>query len=289
MRRLLSSLLVVTAACALGDYSGAGGGSLSTSPDGGGGGGTVAGDLPCDVASVLSTHCTTCHGSPPSGGAPVALDSLATLTAAAAGYPGQNYAQRSLFRMQDSASPMPPGTAVTVSSIEIASFASWVDAGTPAGSCAPAGDPVFGAPPQCTSNSYWTQGNNGSSRMHPGMACIACHSSGGEGPAFSVAGTVYPTGHEPDDCDGASANGATVTVTDKNGTAQSFTVNAAGNFYGNAGGGWPVFPITATVSFNGKTRSMATQVPSGDCNSCHTQSGTAVGGIAAPPGRVALP
>jgi mono/diheme cytochrome c family protein len=34
---------------------------------------------------------------------------------------------------------------------------------------------------------------------------------------------------------------------------------------------------------------MGTAVPSGDCNACHTQNGTAVGGIAAPPGRIALP
>ena len=34
---------------------------------------------------------------------------------------------------------------------------------------------------------------------------------------------------------------------------------------------------------------MGTAVPSGDCNACHTQNGTAVGGIGAPPGRIALP
>ncbi|MGZ6098861.1 MAG: hypothetical protein ACXWLL_10735, partial [Myxococcaceae bacterium] len=108
-------------------------------------------------------------------------------------------------------------------------------------------------------------------------------------PTFAVAGTVYPTGHEPDDCDSTAASGATVTVTDKNGTSRSFSVNSVGNFFGSASGGWPVFPITATVTFNGKTRSMGTAVPSGDCNACHTQGGTAVGGIPAPPGRVALP
>jgi hypothetical protein len=285
MRRLLWSLLVVTAACALGDYSGASGGNVNTGNDGG----TIAGDLPCDVASLLSAHCITCHGSPPSGGAPTSLNSMASLTAPATGFPGQDYAQRSLVRMQDSASPMPPGAGVSVPAADIAKFGSWVDAGTPAGSCAPAGDPVFGAPPQCSSNSFWTQGDNGSSRMHPGVACIDCHSRSGEAPAFSIAGTVYPTGHEPNDCNGSAATGAMVTVTDKNGTARAFSVNSAGNFSGNAGGGWPVFPITATVSFNGKTRSMATAVPSGDCNLCHTQNGTGAVGIAAPPGRIALP
>jgi len=216
------------------------------------------------------------------------LDSLAALTATSTSFPGQTYAQRSLVRMQDSASPMPPGTGVTVPAADIASFAGWVDAGTPTGSCAPAQDPAFSAPPQCSSNTFWTQGNNGSSRMHPGIACISCHDSG-EGPSFAVAGTVYPTGHEPDDCNGSGAAGATVTVTDRNGAARTFTLNSAGNFYGNAGSGWPAFPITATVSFNGKTRSMGTQVPSGDCNLCHSQNGTPVGQIAAPPGRIALP
>jgi mono/diheme cytochrome c family protein len=291
MRRLLSSLLVITTACALGDYSGGLAGNATNGSDGGPGSsdGGVAGDLPCDVAALLSTHCTSCHGSPPTGGAPVSLDSLATLTAPAAGFAASSYAQRSLVRMQDSASPMPPGTGVTVSATEIAAFSSWVNAGTPAGSCGSPVDPVFGVGPKCSSNQFWTRGNSGSSLMHPGDACIACHRTSGEGPTFSVAGTVYPTGHEPTDCDGAAAAGATVTVTDKNGTSRSFSVNSAGNFYGQAGSGWPVFPITARVDFNGKTRSMATAVPSGDCNTCHTQNGTAVGGIPAPPGRIALP
>ena len=291
MRRLLSSLLLLTMACSLGGYSG-GTGNLAAGPDGGSGGGVVPGDLPCDVATLLSAHCTSCHGSPPTGDAPMSLDSLAALTAISTSYPGQTYAQRSLVRMQDSASPMPPGAAVTVSSAEIAAFAGWVDAGTPTGSCAPAQDPAFSAPPQCSSGSYWTQGDNGSSQMHPGLACIDCHSRrGGEAPDFAVAGTVYPTGHEFDDCFGSASRNATVTITDKNGTSHSTTVNAAGNFYINAGTfpGWPAFPITATVSFNGKSRSMGTAVPSGDCNLCHTQGGTAVGQIAAPPGRVALP
>jgi hypothetical protein len=292
MRRLLSSLLLFTVACALGGYSGDTG-NLATSPDGGGGGGgVVPGDLPCDVATLLSTHCTSCHGSPPSGNAPMPLDSHAALVAMSSGFPTQTYAQRSLVRMQDSASPMPPGAAVSVPAPDIAAFASWVDAGTPTGTCAPAQDPVFGAPEQCSSGQYWTLGDTGSAQMHPGVACISCHSrSGGEAPAFAVAGTVYPTGHEFDDCFGSASRNATVTITDKNGASHGTTVDSAGNFYINAGAfpGWPTFPITATVSFGGKTRSMGTAVPSGDCNLCHTKQGTAVGQIAAPPGRVALP
>ena len=278
MRRLLSSLLLLTLACGPGAYSG--GGDVNVPPDGG----TVPGDLPCDVATLLAAHCTSCHGTPPGSNAPMPLDSHAALTAMSTSFSGQTYAQRSLVRMQDSASPMPPGTGVTVPAADIAAFASWVNAGTPTGTCAPTD--VFSGPPRCTSNGFWTGGNG--SQMHPGVACISCHDSG-EGPSFAVAGTVYPTGHEPDDCNGSGASGATVTVTDRNGAARTFTVNGAGNFSGNAGIGWPAFPITATVSFHGRTRSMGTAVPSGDCNLCHSQNGTAVGQIAAPPGRIALP
>jgi hypothetical protein len=72
-----------------------------------------------------------------------------------------------------------------------------------------------------------------------------------------------------------------VTVTDSTGATASFTANSVGNFSGNAS---LTFPITAVVSFNGKTRAMTTAVASGDCNSCHTQTGAN-----GAPGRVTLP
>jgi hypothetical protein len=183
------------------------------------------------------------------------------------------------------ASPMPPSPNPTVAAADQTAFAGWVDAGMPAGSCSSlvdAGtvtlDPVFSAAPTCTSGQYWTGGNGNS--MRPGEACIACHSRGG-GPRFTVAGTVYPTGHEYDDCDSKAASGAVVTVTDSKGVAASFTANSVGNFSGNAS---LSFPITASVNFGGKTRAMTTAVPSGDCNSCHTETGATNA-----PGRVALP
>ena len=70
-------------------------------------------------------------------------------------------------------------------------------------------------------------------------------------------------------------------VTDAQGTTASFTANSVGNFSGNAS---LVFPITAVVNFGGKSRAMTTAVPSGDCNSCHTETGANNA-----PGRVALP
>jgi hypothetical protein len=137
------------------------------------------------------------------------------------------------------------------------------------------------APPTCTSGAYWTKGTRPSPDMEPGRACIACHQIN-NGPLFTVAGTVYPTGHEPDDCYGTAAAGATVTVRDATGKEYSFVANSpAGNFFGSP----PiVFPITARVTVNGLTRLMVGGAPSGDCNSCHTQAGQS-----AAPGRVTLP
>jgi len=141
-------------------------------------------------------------------------------------------------------------------------------------------DPL-GAAPTCTSGTTWTHGTRGSPEMEPGHACVTCHAQQG-GPAFDVGGTVYPTGHEPDDCDGSAAGGAVVTVTDRNGVTASFTVSGlSGNFHGIAS---LAFPITASVTFQGRTRSMGTAVATGDCNSCHTQTGTS-----SAPGRITLP
>ena len=42
----------------------------------------------------------------------------------------------------------------------------------------------------------WTRGNHGSPDMNPGRACIACHTTD-DGPALTIAGTVYPTASKP--------------------------------------------------------------------------------------------
>lgn len=117
--------------------------------------------------------------------------------------------------------------------------------------------------------------------MHPGDTCIGCHAqAGGEAPLFTAAGTVYPTLHEPVDCNGI-AGGASVVITDANLATYTLTVNSAGNFYTNA----PlVFPITAKVVANGHESAMAAAQPMADCNGCHTQDGTN-----GAPGRIAVP
>jgi hypothetical protein len=122
----------------------------------------------------------------------------------------------------------------------------------------------------------WTLGDTKSPEMHPGVACDTCHKVLGSATAypFDIAGTVYPTAHEPDDCYGIT--GATVVITDANHQDHSLPVNAAGNFYNldYVIAGAIATPYTAKVVYNGKERPMITPQTSGDCNSCHNQQGT---------------
>ena len=273
--------------------AGADGGSSGTGSDGGVV--VLSSELPCAAYDVLSVHCWSCHGATPSGGAPQSLATLAALLAPSPGYPSQSNGSRSVARMQDATSPMPPAPNASVPAAEVSGFQAWVTAGMAAGSCVvdggvpppppdagppPAPDPLDAAP-TCTSSTYWTSGTRKSPDMEPGHACISCHTQQG-GPTFSVAGTVFPTGHEPDDCNGSGAGGAVVTVTDVNGVTATFTASTvSGNFHGS---NRLTFPITAKVTFNGRTRAMGTAVSTGDCNSCHTQSGAS-----SAPGRITLP
>ena len=99
------------------------------------------------------------------------------------------------------------------------------------------------------------------------------------GPAYTLAGTVYPTAHEPDDCDGVG--GLTVVVTDANGVVTNVTVNQAGNFSSRAK---IAAPFHVKVTNGTKERAMAGSLTAGDCNSCHT-----LAGANGAPGRVMAP
>ncbi len=179
--------------------------------------------------------------------------------------------------------PMPPSPAPAPSATDIAAIQSWISAGYPQGSCGTT-DP-YNTPTVCTSNQSGSSG--GSSFMLPGEACISCHTStGGEAPMEMFMGTVYPTAHEPNNCVGASSVtyvGVQVTMTDSQGHTFSLTPNLVGNFLGSPGGAFTM-PYTATVTYQGRSRSMTTPQTSGDCNSCHTETGTN-----GAPGRIMLP
>jgi hypothetical protein len=215
----------------------------------------------------------------------------ADLTAMSKGYPTQTIAQRALVRMQATTSPMPPAPASPATAGEIATLQTWVSAGTPTGSWAPpdagagtdggAGNP-YDTPTVCSSMTTWTSGNQGSASMNPGQACIACHSKS-DGPTFGIAGTVYPTAHEPNNCNGSpgsSTAGATIVVVDANNKTITVPVNSVGNFsYGTV-----AKPYRAKVVFGGKERVMSAAQTNGDCNGCHTETGAS-----SAPGRIMLP
>jgi cytochrome c553 len=251
--------------------------------DGGGGHPAEHRGLPCDVTAILADHCQGCHGSTPSNGAPISLVSYADLTVRNPA--GVMVADRALARMKSPGAQMPPAPATAVPSADVASIAAWVNAGVPAADCTAAPGP-FDGPPVCTSGMTWTGGNAESPLMHPGGACITCHLRSGDAaprsggaPRFAVGGTVYPTGHEPTDCFGATS--ATVEVSDASGHVTALPVNPAGNFFTSV---VIPFPIHVAVVAGGKRRSMSASPPSGDCNSCHTQDGAN-----GAPGRIALP
>ncbi len=169
--------------------------------------------LPCDVSQLLVSQCQSCHSSPPVAPAPMPLVTYANLVAPSLMDPSKTFAEQSLIRMQDKQLPMPPAPAVPESTADDTVLQDLINAGYPAATCellppdagvdTDGGNP-YDTPETCTSMMSWTRGNGLTTR--PGEACIACHSSGG-GPRFTIAGTLYPTAHEPDDCNGA--NGST--------------------------------------------------------------------------------
>jgi hypothetical protein len=147
----------------------------------------------------------------------------------------------------------------------------------------------FDFPPMCSSGITWNKGEIEDPHMHPGRICLDCHMNA-PNPfiknRFQIAGTVYPTGHEPDDCYGINgvAMGIEVEVTDAMNQGFTMPVNEAGNFMQQALPGTVVFPITALVRRGGDELKMTTPQNTADCNSCHTQDGTnnALGRIVAP-------
>ena len=267
--------------------------SASSGPEAPAGTGGNTG-LPCDVQAVLENRCNACHD----GSKAVPMLTYGDLAKKSSVDPTKTIAELALIRMQSTTSPMPPPPAVGPEPDEIAIFDAWVKAGFPKetkactdappdGGTMDAGPLLDGAALDggdagsfCTSGVLWKNGNQESPLMNPGLACNACHQIMG-GPNLRIAGTVYTALNEQDLCYGKPA--LTVRVTDKDGKVFNMDVNNAGNFYLMAGKPKP--PFKAVVLDNqGKTRAMAGSVTSGDCNSCHTQTGKN-----GAPGRITAP
>lgn len=134
-----------------------------------------------------------------------------------------------------------------------------------------AGGDLFGGGSKCTSGVTW-RGAQGPT-MRPGESCPSCHN-------FLIAGTVFPTGHEPNDCNGVNA-GVTVEITDAAGKVLTLEVNSVGNFYTTNS---ITFPYTAVLRSAKGTRAMSTPQSSPACNGCHTENGTN-----GAPGRIVAP
>jgi len=236
----------------------------------------IPGDLPCDVAQVLSDSCVSCHGSPLTGGAPSRLVSYDDLTAPSMSDPSVTQIEEAIVRMKDTQKPMPPSGLLPAA--QVAVLEQWVAAGLPKGTCGGT-SASFDTPTMCSSNQTWSRGEG--STMAPGRACITCHSQG-EGPRYAIAGTVYPTAHEPDNCLGVNGSSSVqVVITGADGATLTLPVNRSGNFAIRT---HVATPYTAKVVSNGKERVMATPQTNGDCNSCHTESGANNA-----PGRVMTP
>ncbi|MFO0662273.1 MAG: hypothetical protein U0165_20945, partial [Polyangiaceae bacterium] len=114
-----------------GGSSGASGAS-GTSGSGGTGGNAGGGQLiPCDVDAVLKSRCRSCHGDPPSFGAPMALVTYAQTQARSVTSPTQTVWQVMQSRVHDTTNPM-PSTGVLPSG-ELAVLDAWFASGAPAG------------------------------------------------------------------------------------------------------------------------------------------------------------
>lgn len=258
----------------------------------------VSNGIPCDVEEVIENRCWACHGATAPQG-PQFLK-YEDFTAMSTRDPKQTRGQVAAELMTKHEMPKAPGIATDD---EIKTFSDWVAAGmkksdeacilapadagavntTDGGAVLDGGSDGGGL---CTSGVRWTQGNAGSDLMHPGGACIACHSTTQGGPAFSFAGTVFPTLHEVDDCNGVKGP-VTITVTDNRGRKITTTSNAAGNFFIRTTDVRKAKlrpPYKVQLDEQGKPpRVMNRTITGGDCNFCHTTNGNG------PPGRVLEP
>src|SRR5262249_29736726 len=151
--------------------------------------------------------CDNCHANPPVSGAPMPLLTYDDLVAHSKVTPSKTYAELAVERMANTLNPMPPMPNPPATAGETAAPSAWAAHGAPNGRCdGSAGVNRSDMPPMCSSMTTWTMGNADSNQMLPGITCVACHNNPPEGglppPPLIIGGTVYRTGHEPDNCFG---------------------------------------------------------------------------------------
>lgn len=273
------------------------GGSGAGAPSNPGPGACSTSVVPLSIQTMLSNKCWSCHGGAPLPGAPT-LVTFADLTAQAKSDPTKTNAVVMLARIQSTTAPMPPVGGAPATAAEVAALGDWAASGYASAPCpsagvggasggivppppAPTGPDPFAVAAICTSNRMSNGGE--SATMDPGQACVSCHrSSDDEAPIFAIAGTLYPTAHEPNDCNGVNGtSGARIVITGADGTALTLTPNSSGSFTSQTA---IKMPYRAKVTYLGRERLMIAVQTSGDCNACHTQAGTNLA-----PGRIILP
>ncbi|MEQ1503553.1 MAG: hypothetical protein ABMB14_15050 [Myxococcota bacterium] len=244
----------------------------------------------CAIPPWFDASCVSCHS--PGGGVQGDLD-LATDPYAAlvdvpsAAYPGQvlvvpgdaagSFLVAKLAGTQAAGegSPMPVGGGWSQERIDLVS--QWIDAGA---SEACDGTPTT-PPPECDRTNEdcgppGTCGAEESPAMLPGADCLACHAVGhsGEGPDFTVAGTIYV------DLPGTAVLGqATVHLVGADGGTLDITSNPSGNFYSSRA---LAVPYAASIEIGGETVAMTDHQTTGACNSCHSCDGAAGGKLHGP-------
>jgi hypothetical protein len=246
-------------------------------------------DPPCALLATLASKCWGCHGESPRGPSKLQLVTYAQLTAPSDADASQTNAQRSLIRMQDTLTPMPTGAIPRATAAELAVLAQWIDDGYPVSQCGALADDPYEASTQCTSGVVHPPTVSENELMNPGRACNACHrqgndEQGNDAPIFAFVGTLYPSAHEPDECDALGVESARVVVTDAHGTVRSARPNAVGNFMFEDDSAAFLPPYTARVVYDGRERWMDLPQQNGDCNSCHDPAGNSEA-----PGRLLLP
>jgi hypothetical protein len=276
--------------------------------------------LGCSVAEALfMPYCERCHH-PGDNFPDLGVGAMKYLVdAPAIAYPGETLvvpgdpAASLLYRKvhgpgDGEGLAMPPDDQIPVESVT--ALESWILAGAPA--CegwedpgpmaveapAPGGEIVFSAAPfgfqttqpgwsedgPCSASQWWMfSGDTESPNMHPGQDCIGCHTREREGPAYSFAGTVYPSLDEASDCRGVS--GVTVEILDAADQVIAMTTsNSSGNFFIRKSS-VAFRPFRARLTYEGREREMQLiQSESGDCNTCHDSAGRSgsLGRIVAP-------
>ena len=132
-----------------------------------------------------------------------------------------------------------------------------------------------------------------SNDMQPGAACIQCHTQQG-GPGYLAAGTVYRNLITQTGCYASGKAGSvvppasyTVELTDANGKVfKTTTSTLSGNFHmsGKSMTGFVPPYHARVIDGAGNERKMLAPQSNGDCNSCHSATGTS-----GAPGRIVAP